>query len=348
MGASYQRRGKQSWRVAVHFNGQRERKTVYSEQDAKDLVRWIHKQELAGVNVVEAIRKARVQQDLLPITPAPQYPSLREAVPEWISRQERSGEIRPSTAKAYRSRLATWVYPHALPDGRLLGDLPVNQVMREQIGAVIWRVKEAGRSLAIIEAIRNPLRGFYASLIETKTLPGPNPAADLRYFIGKGAHRKRGIASFFAQEEGPQLVATVKALWPRWSPFVLTGLLAGLRWGESAALYRSDIDWKRGRLHVQRTYSEKGCRIELCKDGEDRWVKASPALLAALRHHVAAMELEGQVKSWSPEQRLLVFPTHAGRIVRYSQCVAAAVGQSRPAVPQVPRDPPHVRDVAVE
>jgi integrase len=281
-------------------------------------VRWIHKQELAGVNVVEAIRKARVQQDLLPITLAPQYPSLREAVPEWISRQERSGEIRPSTAKAYRSRLATWVYPHALPDGRLLGDLPVNQVMREQIGAVIWRVKEAGRSLAIIEGIRNPLRGFYASLIETKTLPGPNPAVDLRYFIGKGAHRKRGIASFFAQEEGPQLVATVKALWPRWSPFVLTGLLAGLRWGESAALYRSDIDWKRGRLHVQRTYSEKGGRIELCKDGEDRWVKASPALLAALRDHVAAMELEGQVKSWSPEQRLLVFPTHAGRIVRYS------------------------------
>ena len=70
------------------------------------------------------------------------------------------------------------------------------------IGAMIWRVKAAGRSLAIIEAIRNPLRGYYASLIETKVLPGPNPAADLRYFIGKGAHRKarRHVATFFAQE----------------------------------------------------------------------------------------------------------------------------------------------------
>ena len=139
-----------------------------------------------------------------------------------------------------------------------------------------------------------------------------------RYFIGKGAHRKRGVATFFAQEEGPQLVATVKALWPRWSAFVLTGLLAGLRWGESAALDRSDIDWKRGRVHVQRTYSEKGGRVEPCKDGEDRWVKASPALLAALRDHLAAMELEGQVKDWTPEQRGLVFPTTAGRMVRYS------------------------------
>jgi integrase len=125
-------------------------------------------------------------------------------------------------------------------------------------------------------------------LIETKMLPGPNPAADLKYFIGKGAHRKarRHVAAFFAQEEGPQLVSTAKAMAPRWQPFILTGLLARLRWGEAAALYKADIDCTRGRLHVQRTFSEKGCRVEPCKDGEDRWVKASPALLAALRDHV--------------------------------------------------------------
>src|SRR5262249_33163527 len=168
-------------------------------------------------------------------------------------------------------------------------DLPVRQVTREMIGSVIWRGKEAGRSLAIIEAIRNPLRGYFASLIETKVLPGPNPAGDLRYFIGKGAHRKARshVTAFFAPEEGPQLGATAKAVWPRWAPFILTGLLGGLRWGESAALLKTDIDWVRGRIHVQRTYSEKGGRIEPCKDGEDRWVKASPTLLAALRDHVA-------------------------------------------------------------
>jgi hypothetical protein len=67
------------------------------------------------------------------------------------------------------------------------------------------------------------------------------------------------------------------------------------------------------------TYSEriaKGGRIEPCRDGEDRWVKASPALLAALREHLAATALDGQVKNWTPEQRALVFPTTAGRIVR--------------------------------
>ena len=185
--------------------------------------------------------------------------------------------------------------------------------------AVIWKVKGAGRSLAIIEAIRNPLRGFYASLIEMKVFPGPNPAADLKYFIGKDAHRKarRRIAGYFAQEEGPQLVATAKALFPRWHAFILTGLVGGLRWGESAALWKADIDWTRGRLHVQRTWSEKGNRIEACKDGEARWVKTSPALLTALREHVANLELEGQVKDWTPEQRQLVFPNTVGRITHY-------------------------------
>jgi len=317
LGVTYERRGKK-WRVCVHFNGQRERKTVRTEQDAKDLVRYIHKQELAGINVVETIRAARAGRQ--ESTTAPSYPRLRDALPEWIAGQERAGEIRASTAKAYRSRLATWTYPHALPDGRLLGDVPVNEVTREMLGAVIRRVREAGRSLAIVEAIRNPLRSYYQSLIETKTLPGPNRAADLKYFIGKGAHRKakRRVAAFFATEEGPALVGTARAMWPRWAPFILTGLVAGLRWGESAALYRTDIDWTRGRIHVQRTWSEKGGRIEACKDGEARWVKATPELLVALREHLAAMELEGQVKNWSPEQRQLVFPSTAGRIVRYT------------------------------
>src|SRR5262249_2202134 len=102
------------------------------------------------------------------------------------------------------------------------------------LGEVILRVKEAGRSLAIIEGIRNPLRGYYAELIETKTLTGTNPAADLRFFIGKRADKKRlRSLAFFTQEEGPQLVGTAKASFPRWHAFVLTGLLAGLRWGES-------------------------------------------------------------------------------------------------------------------
>jgi len=121
-----------------------------------------------------------------------------------------------------------------------------------------------------------------------------------------------------AHEEGPQLVATAKALFPGWHAFILTGLLAGLRWGESAALYRTDIDWKRGRMHVQRTWSDKAGQIEAPKDSEGRYVKASPALLETLRAHLEAISLEGQVNNWMPEQRQLVFPNKAGRVMQYS------------------------------
>jgi len=44
------------------------------------------------------------------------------------------------------------------PDGRLLGDVTVNTVTREMLGGMIRRIREPGRSIAIIEGCRNPLR----------------------------------------------------------------------------------------------------------------------------------------------------------------------------------------------
>jgi integrase len=322
MGATWARRTdrKNLWIVTVHHDKQRERVYVHSEQDAKDLCRHVLKQEALGVNYISTMRGAPTAPPAPATLTAQVFPTLREALPEWIDRQALTREIRASTAKIYQCRLATWVYPHTLADGRVLGDIPVNAVTREMLGAVIRRIREAGRSLAVINGMQNPLRSYYAEQLETKTLPGPNPAADLKFFIGKGAYKRARSRdrALFAQEEGPQLIATARALYPRWSAFILTGLLAGLRWGESTALRRGDIDWTRGRIHVQRTVSDKGRHIEACKDGEGRFVKASPALLGALKSHCEAMTLEGQLNDWSPEQRELVFPTRSGSVAKYA------------------------------
>jgi integrase len=303
--------------VTVCQDRARERIKVESEQAAKDLVKYVTKLELSGTNVLEALRRARAPQPAAETPTA--FPRLRDALPPWLERQTSAGEIRQATARSYRSRLRVWCYPNALADGRELGDLPVNEVTREQLGGMIRRIRESGRSLGIVEGVRNPLRAFYADLIETKVLTGPNPAADLKHFIGKGAHRKarRGAAAYFTQDEGPVLIEAATALYPRWAPFILTGLLAGLRWGESAALRRSDIDWRRGYLTIERTVSDKGHRIEPVKDGEPRRVKMSPALQAALHDHVEAMKLEASVRDWSPEQRALVFPTTYGQVLRH-------------------------------
>jgi integrase len=79
----------------------------------------------------------------------------------------------------------------------------------------------------------------------------------------------------------------------------------------------STIDWRRGRLHVQRTWSESGGRVERCKDGDDRWVTLPASTIAALRAHCEAMELEATLKEWTPEQRQLVFPNTVGGVTRY-------------------------------
>src|SRR5262245_8805100 len=99
MGATYRKRGK-SWLVTVHWEGERQYKTVHSEADAKALVQLIHKHELAGVNVVETVRQARAPRQEAP-TPR-EYPKVREALPLFIEGRARRGEIRESTSRLYR------------------------------------------------------------------------------------------------------------------------------------------------------------------------------------------------------------------------------------------------------
>lgn len=45
MGATYSKRGRNSWLVTAHRNGERERITVHSKADAEQLVREIYRRE---------------------------------------------------------------------------------------------------------------------------------------------------------------------------------------------------------------------------------------------------------------------------------------------------------------
>ena len=153
---------------------------------------------------------------------------------------------------------------------------------------------------------------------QRERLPGGvNPAADLRFFIGKHARRPRTDLEWFRHGEAAVLLEACQALKPRWAAFLLVCFTGGLRWGEATALHVGDIDWSRSRLHVQRTWSEDGGRIERTKDGEDRWVKLPASALEALRTQVEAMALEAQLNRWTHEQRRLVFPNGIGKVTRY-------------------------------
>jgi len=107
MSATYTRRADRgTWLVTVTANHQRERIKVASEQDAKELVRYVHKAELAGQNIIDAIRTARQPVEAPPAAAMTTAPRLRDVLPEWLEARPgpaRSAKARPGpTASAWR------------------------------------------------------------------------------------------------------------------------------------------------------------------------------------------------------------------------------------------------------
>jgi integrase len=207
---------------------------------------------------------------------------------------------------------------------------------------VLLAIRKAGKSAASVEQVRCPLTRFYQWQQNVHGYRGPNPAAELKFFMGKQPSkkaRKRDL-QWFRQGEARTLLAACQARKPRWVAFLMVCFGGGVRWGETTALLGQDIDWARERVHVARTWSEGGGRIEPCKDGEDRWVKLPAATMAALRAHLEAKDLEGCVKGWPPAARQLVFPNTVGRITRYGAFLEL-VWQPLLAAAKLPYRKPH-------
>ena len=327
--ATYIKHGKENWRVLIRPAGApRITRVVHTEQDAKDLVRHFNRLGMAGVDLARALADSRSERQHT-------YLPLREALPAFLEEQVALRNLRESTARAYKNRLSTWAYPR-------IGNLSWNRITRDEIGAVLLAIRKAGRSAASVEQVRCPLTRFYQWQVNVHRYLGPNPAADLKFFIGRQPTRKsrKRDLQWFRPDEAHVLLETCRVLKPRWTAFLMVGFGGGLRWGEVTALRRSDLDWRRERVHVHRTWSEDGGRIELCKDGEDRWVKLPSATLAAVQAHLEAMDLEATVKGWTAEQRQLVFPNTVGRITRYGAFLEL-VWQPLMEATQLPYRKPH-------
>src|SRR2546422_412019 len=171
--ATYVRRGKR-FRVLIRpAGGPRISRAVRTEVDAFALVRHFNRLGLAGVDLGATLREAKLRA----VQPG-SHATIREVLPTFLDEMVRIGEIRKSTTKGYKNRLAVWAYPS-------IGDVAWNELTREQIGDVLVKLRAAGRSLACLEQIRCPLTRFYQWQINAKGYKGPNPAGDLKFFLGR-------------------------------------------------------------------------------------------------------------------------------------------------------------------
>jgi integrase len=215
-----------------------------------------------------------------------QLPSLREAITSNLERLERTGELRGATLVRYRSAQRLWVPAH-------VGALAVDRITRKMVGEIIETVKSAGKSNALIDGVRHPIKATFARLIADGTLPAEflNPGAELGEWIGRKRQKKqKGDIDWFPGEQGIALLKRCEDDYPRRYAFLCTGMLAGLRWGESVALELDDIEWDRGTIYVQRTWSEKGKVIGPLKDCDKRRVPLHKELRRALRAHLALLD----------------------------------------------------------
>jgi len=109
---------------------------------------------------------------------------------------------------------------------------------------------------------------FYQWQANVSGYRGVNPAAGLRFFIGKQPRRARTDLEWFRHDEAAVLLEACRALKPRWTAFLLVCFTGGLRWGKATALY-STMSTGAALACTQRTWSEDGGRIEATKDGEN-------------------------------------------------------------------------------
>lgn len=131
--------------------------------------------------------RARMEQAEAARGAAPKVmPTLQEAVSGNLDRLEREGELRGAMLYHYRSTQRRWVTPE-------LGALPVDQVTPRLVGQIIAKAKEAGRSNAVIDGVRHPIRAAYERLIADEVLPASfaNPGTDLSEWIGKKRQKKQ-------------------------------------------------------------------------------------------------------------------------------------------------------------
>jgi hypothetical protein len=149
---------KKPWRFRARFadGGKPLVKFYTTEREAREMKSALER--LALTVPLTEIRRRLDEADAVRGQAPTIYPSLADAVAANLDRLEREAELRDATLYRYRSTQRLWVTPR-------IGTFTVDRVTRKVVGEVIAAVKEAGKSNAIIDGVRHPIKATFARLI---------------------------------------------------------------------------------------------------------------------------------------------------------------------------------------
>lgn len=176
-------------------------------------------------------------------------------------------DIRPKTRAGYESLLRSRVLP-------AFGDTSLNQITPEMVDAWVAEMVAGGLSPARVRQAHQVLSSMMKAALR-RGLIGANPADGTPLPTATGREQR-----FLSADE---LAAFCGAMPPRLQASAWVLGVAGLRFGEMAALTRDDVDVLRRRIHVRRSVADVNGRLVTGtpKNGKSRSV-AIPATLTGI------------------------------------------------------------------
>src|SRR5262249_31102652 len=223
--------------------------------------------------------------------------TVAKAAELWLASCDAAG-LEPTTVTAYRQHVALHIVP-------ILGALRLTQLTVPLIRGFEERLRQDGRSPAIVRKARRSLGALLAHPQE-RGLVGQNVVRSL--YTRRRSHRTEGNGKLKIGIDIPspdEIRSIIAHLEGRWRPLLLTAIFTGLRASELRGLCWSDVDLRRGELHVRQRADRYNMMGKPKSHAGERSVPLSPIVVNTLR--------EWRVKG--PRSSLgLVFPNGAGNI----------------------------------
>ena len=197
-----------------------------------------------GLTKSQAEAKLRSLMAEVTAPPATERITVEEAAGRLLSHLEAMGR-KPSTIRAYRSKLAAQIKPR-------IGDRPLARVRREDVEAFRDACLRDGLSA---KYTANAL-GFLHSVFEFAVRHGWATANPCRYVDAPRALQGDTAIRFLDAAEVEALLRAVPdALYGRVQRVLyLAAVMTGMRQGELLALRWQDVDWSAQRVRVNRNY----------------------------------------------------------------------------------------------
>jgi integrase len=254
---------REAWIVDyVDSSGQRRNKNFKRKRDADAYADRVAAEIRAGTHTPDSIS-----------------PTVAEAGRLWLQTSENAG-LERATLNSYREHLNLHIAP-------LIGSIRLSQLTVPMVRAFEDKLR-IDRSPAMVRKAVGSLSMILSDAHE-RGLVAQNVVRGLRSRRSRGKEQRADRRQKGKLKVGVDIPtpAEIRALIPhlerRWRPLFLTAIFTGLRASELRGLRWSDVDLKRGEVHVRQRADRFGRIGALKSESAERAVPLPPMLLNVLR-----------------------------------------------------------------